>query len=268
MRTAEPAPQPDNPLQLLRDAINQLKSSNGDFQDQAQVASLLAEARVALQRANVIARAMTKCDGFLKEARFGRAFEALDAGLLFYPAEPVLVTQRREVEDQHKAFTSAAAVRTALEEVQWLLDQDRIDLAVHFLKDKVAELPAQPALISRLEEVEALLPDWEQKRHVQTTLGRAAALEQLEQWQAALAILEWALQSYPACEELIGAANRVRDRLVDYGRKKKLTRRLELIGQKIAAQSWKPALTLLEDTRKEFPAPPSWIRYSATRKPG
>jgi protein TonB len=111
-------------------------------------------------------------------------------------------------------------------------------------------------LISRLEEIEALLPKWEQNRHVQAALGRAAALEQLQQWQVALTILEEALQSYSASEELTGAARRVRDRLADHERQKKLARRLDLIGQKIVAQSWRQALTLLENTQREFPEAP------------
>jgi protein TonB len=256
VRIAAPAPGRDNPLQLLREAIAGLNSSNGELADQAQVADLLAEAREALERANVINRAVTLCEEFLREAQFDKAFQSLDVGLLAYPGAPALVTRRCDVEGQQRAFHSAATVRTALEEAQWLLDQDRPDLAAHLLKEKAADLPDQPALISRLEEFEALLPQWEQNRHVESALGRVAALEQQQQWQVALTILEEALQSYSASDELTGAARRVRDRLADHERQKKLARRLELIGQKIAAQSWRQALTLLENTQREFPGAP------------
>jgi protein TonB len=256
MRIAAPTPGRDNPLQLLREAIACLNSSNGELPDQAQVADLLAEAQEALEHANVIARAVAQGEEFLREAQFAKAFQALEAGLLAYPGDPALVTRRREVEERQRAFHSAATVRTAIEEAQWLLDRDRPDLAAHFLKEKAADLPDQPALISRLEEIEALLPQWEQNRHVQAALGRAAALEQLQQWQVALTILGEALQAYPASEELTGAARRVRDQLADHERQKKLVRRLELIGQKIAAQSWRQALTLLENTQREFPGAP------------
>lgn len=253
---AAPASGGDDLLQLLRETIARLNSSNGELPDQAQVANVLAEVREALERANVIARAVAQCEEFLRETQFNKASQALDAGLGVYPADPALVRRRREVEEQQRAFHAAGAVRTALAESQWLVDQDRPDLAAHALKEKAAELPDQPALIFRLEEIDALLPQWEQNRHVRTALGRAAALEQLQQWQVAVTVIEEALQRYPASEELIGAARRARDRLADRDRQKKLARRLELIGQKIDEQCWSQALALLEITRKEFPGLP------------
>ena len=248
-----PAPACDNPLQLLRDAIAQLKSSNGDLPDQAQVANLLAEAREALERANVIGAAVTRCETYLKEAQFEKAFASLDEGLEVYPADLVLVARRRQVEERQKDFHSAAAVRGALEEAKWLLDQDRTDLATHLLKEKAAELPDQAELISRLEELKALLPCWEQKRHVQAALGRSATLEHAQQWQTALTILEESLQAYPANADLIAAANRVRSQLLDHERQRKLARRVELISQQIKGYSWRQALALLENTEIEFP---------------
>src|ERR1035437_8746593 len=256
VRIAAPAPGRDNPLQLLREARAGLNSSNGELADQAQVADLLAEAREAVERANVINRAVTLCEEFLREAQFDKAFQSLDAGLLAYPGAPALVTRRCDVEGQQSAFHSAATVRTAPEEAQWLLDRDRPDLAARLLKQKAADLPDEQAPISRLEEFEALLPQWEQNRQVQAALGRVAALEQLQQWQAALTILEEVMQYYTASEELTGAAQRFRDRLADHERKRKLARRRELIGQKIAAQSWRQALTLLDNAQREFPGAP------------
>ena len=246
----------DDPILLLRTAIARLKAPHGDLPDQAEVANLLAETREALERMKVIAGAIKECGDFLKEVRFDQAFEALDAGLAAYPADPILVARRREVEEEQSAIHRDAAVRTALDEAGWLLGQGRTDLATQFLREKVAKLPEQPALISHLEELEALLPRWERERRVQATLDGAAMLEELRQWQAALTILEEALHSYPDSEELIAASKRVRDRLVDDVRQKKLAHRVELIGQKIAAQSWRQALSLLEGTQKDFPGEP------------
>jgi len=235
----------ENPLELLRDAIARLKSSDSGVPDEAEVAYLLAEAREVLERAKVIARAVSQCETFLGEGQFGKAFEALDAGLLVFPGDPALLARRREVE-----------ARAALQEANWLYEQDRVDLAAQFLREKAEALANQETVVARLEELEALLPVWEQKRHAQAALARAASLEQLSQWQAALTVLEEALQAYPASEELLAGAQRVRECLVEHERRKKLARRLELIAQKIAAQSWRQALTLVESTRAEFPGAP------------
>ena len=250
-----PAPPGSDPLEALRNAITQLNSS-GYLPDQAEVANVLAEATEALEHANFMAQTLAQCDAFLGEAQFEKAIEVLDAGLAVYPADPALVSRRSEVEEREKAFHTEAAVRTALAEAKWLLDQDRTDLAVSFLREKTWDLPDQRALTSLLQELEVLLPKWEQKRRVQATLARVATLEQTQQWQAALTVLEEALQSSPKSAELVAAAKRIRVQLVEHERQKKLARRMELIGQKIAAESWKQALTLLENAQTEFPGAP------------
>src|SRR5215831_16519332 len=104
------APERDNTLQLLRDAITQLKSSTGALPDREQMANLLVEAREALERANVVANAVAQCDAHLAEERFEQAFAALDESLKAYPDDPRLVARRREVQERQKAFHSAAAV--------------------------------------------------------------------------------------------------------------------------------------------------------------
>src|SRR5690349_17288991 len=118
---AGPVPVRDNPLQLLRDAIEQLKSPNGGLPDQEQVAKLLAEAREALEHANVISRAVSQCEAARQNAQFETAFAALDEGLRAYPDDPALLLRRRAVAEQQKAYHSAAAARGAIEEANWLL---------------------------------------------------------------------------------------------------------------------------------------------------
>ncbi len=251
--TAVPPTDRGNPIQLLRAAIDGLNSSEGGLPDQAQVANLLAEVGQALERANAIARATAECDELLGQHQFEGAFAILDRALLRYPEDPALVKRSRQVAEQQKALQIAAEVRKALEEAEWLVDQNRPDLAAQFLKEKTAALPGQAELSSRLRQLEALLPQWEQDRHEQAALAQAAALEQQQQWQAALTVLEGAWQFYPDSSVLAAAAKRVEDQLLEHEREKKLARRLESIKQKIAEQSWKQAAKLLETTQKEFP---------------
>src|SRR5436305_2361488 len=104
VRGAAQAPSPDNPLQLLREAIDRLNSSNGELQDHDRMAGLLAEAREALERADVVARAVAQCEDFLRELQFEKAFQALDAALLVYPGDPALVARRSGVERQQRTY--------------------------------------------------------------------------------------------------------------------------------------------------------------------
>ena len=247
---AVPTPGRDNPLQLLREAITRLNSPNGEIPDQAQMADLLAEVREALERANVVARVAAQCEEFMRDAQFDKAFEALDAGFLAYPADPALL-RRCDLEDKQRAFESAAMVQRALEETHWFLNHSRLDLAANFLKEKTAEFPDQP----NAGRVQAAGRD----RSAAAAVGAGppdGGVEEQRQLQMALTVIEEALQSYSASEELTDTAKRARARLANRERQNKLARRLELIGQKIATQSWMPALALLESAQKEFPGAP------------
>jgi protein TonB len=249
----EPVSAPEDPLQLLRDAIAQLKSPTGVLPDQQQVANLLAEAREALEHANFVGGAVSRSDGYVAQTEFERALNTLDQALVVYPDDPILIARRQAVEEQQRVYQSASAVRGAMEQAQWLLEHDRTDLAAQFLKEKTAELPDQEELAVRLAELEALLPGWEERRHAQDALTRAQTLEQLQHYQAALTVIEEALQPYPANPNLCEAARRIRVQLTDHERHKKLARRLELIKQQIGARAWRHALTLLENTQIDFP---------------
>jgi predicted Zn-dependent protease len=122
MPVAVPVAARDNSLQLLREAITRLNSSSGELPDQTQMTDLLAEVREALERANVIARAAAQCEEFLRDAQFDTALQSLNAALLAYPCDPALIARCNDVEERQRAFQSAATVRTALEEAQWLLN--------------------------------------------------------------------------------------------------------------------------------------------------
>jgi TonB family protein len=246
-------PERSDPLELLRAAIDGLNSSDGEFIQQSQFASLLAEAERALEHAAVVAQALTGSEEAVSRGQFENAFQALDTALVLYPTDPALLKRRSHVEEQRKAFERAAEVQKTLAEAQWLLDQNRPDLAAQFLREKVPHLADEPAVNARLNELDALVLQWEHDRHVQTALAQAAVFEQQQQWEAGLTILEGTIESYPDSVELAAAAQRVRARLLDRERQKTLARRVESIQKKIAGHAWKPALRLLDTTQREFP---------------
>ncbi len=146
----------------------------------------------------------------------------------------------------------------ALAEAQWLLDQDRPDLAAELLREKSAANPREE-LVARLFDVETILPQWEEARFVGETLPRIAALEELQQWSVALTVLEEALQQHPRSRELREAAERLRGKLGGEERRRKLARRLDAIHQKMSARAWAQALMLIEAAQSEFPGERSWI---------
>jgi protein TonB len=216
------------------------------------VRELLEQAAAGVKRTQTIANLRTACAALRPEGNFDKALGLVDIALADYPGDPELETLRRELDQERQAALAAAACREALQEAQWLLDQDRPHLAARFLREKSAGLPDQPELQARLQAIEQMIPAWENRRFVQDCLARAAALEQVEQWSVAMTLVEQALEASPGSVELQDAAERLRQRRREEESRKKLARRLEAIQQKIGAQSWTEALALIEAAQREF----------------
>jgi TonB family protein len=227
-----------------------------EFPGERQVTDLLDQACVAKDRAAAVQEATVECEQLQRSQHFDRAIELLDRVLAKYPGEPALTALRQSIDEQWRKRKSVVGVVKALEESRWLMEKDRPDLAVESLRNAAMEFPDQPDLQNRLQEIENLLPDWENRRYVRDTLKRVGALEELEQWPVALTVLEEALASCPSSTELLDAALRLRSQMQDQDRRKKLTRRLDLIAQKIEARAWSHALLLIESAESEFPGSP------------
>jgi len=242
-----------------------LTQLSAEFPGEPEISDLLDQACLARERSEVVAEAEAQCQELCGETHFEKAIEVLDRALAAYPGEPALARLRHEVEERWQEAKSGVEVSKALSQVQWLLDQGRPDLAAQFLRDKIEEYPGQEDLGSALAEIEKTLPGWEMARFIEDTLGRVAALEQLEQWPVALTVVEEALETYPSAQGLLDAAERLRSRQSDRERRKKLSRRIDTIRQKISIESWTQAFLLIEAAQAEFPGEPELelLRQSA-----
>lgn len=232
-----------------------LEDLAAEFGDEPQVAGLLEEARRGRDRAESIAEVIETSRRLSGEERFEEALETLDAAVARYGDEPSLAALQRETEEQWRGAQATAAVRLVLEEAEWLIGRDRPDLAAEFLREKSSG-SSHPDVARRLAEIEALLPAWEKRRAVRDALARIAALEAVEQWSAALTVVEEAIEASPDEAELKKAAERLRHRLKERERERRLGRRLEIISQKMAAQAWPQAFSMIEAARREFPDSP------------
>ena len=200
-----------------------------------------AEAKIELQ--------LAKAKSLLLLQSFDEALAILEDLRADFPDSPVVEHWVSHVAEQKKE----AAVRHVTEEAQWLVGQDRPDLAAQLLREKSAELPDEPELLTRLATLEKTLPAWEERRFIQDALGRSAGLEQAQQWPVALTVLEEALETCPDSTELQEAAERLRALLRNQEVQRKLARRLDAIAQKMTAGAWQQAIPLIESALVEFP---------------
>jgi TonB family protein len=238
-------------------AIRTLETLQSDFPDSPLVAQRLAHAREEKIHADRLTRLKTDLSAarrFLKNEQFDEAVAVLEPRAREFPEDREVVDLLSLAADAlQRSRETAARVAVVLDEARLLVDSNRPDLALQFLRESLAGLPDQPQIASEVSAIEAMLPAWNARRFVSDVLARAAALDQLQGAGVALSVVEEALQSYPASGELSKAAGQLRDRVRCQERQKRLSRRLEAIRRRIDSQAWPQALALLEPARAEFP---------------
>ena len=220
--------------QRFEEAAAMLDRLQAEFPQEQTVQDLLAECGEASERAATIAEVWTRCASLCRDEQFDNALGVVDAALAAYPDDADLIALRTDVEQRQREFQAAAIVRQVLDEAQWLLDQDRVDLAVQFLREKCSAMPQEAALRSRLADVEQIQSEWEARRLVEDCLDRVATLEQAQQWAVALTVVEEALEICPSSSELQQAVERLRARSRDQERRKKLSRWVAEIREALA----------------------------------
>ncbi len=245
------------------EAADVLERLREEFPQESTVADLLAECWEGAERGAVLADAHSQCELLCREEQFEKALAVLDAASKAYPDDPDLNGLRREVEGKRLEFQAASSIRNVLEEAQWLLDQDRADLAAQFLKEKCAAQPDHPLLTARLAAVEQMRAAWEKRRLVEDCLRRVAALEQVQQWAVALTVLEEALEACPGSDELQGAVERLRSRLREQDLHKKLGRWIGEVREALADGDVEQAEQTLGRALDAVPGDPSLLQLSA-----
>ncbi|HLK50695.1 MAG TPA: protein kinase, partial [Bryobacteraceae bacterium] len=152
--------------QRFSEAMASLEPAIAEFPDDPTISDLLLQARDGSERIRILQQTSARCDQLCQQQQFDQALTAVDRALAANPSQPELLSLRQNVESQAQKHRRAASIREALEQVEWLLDQDRLDLAIRFLKQQHVAIAGEPKLAARLEDLEARLPDWELRRFV------------------------------------------------------------------------------------------------------
>jgi TonB family protein len=146
------------------EAIAVVEAAVVEFPGNTALAELRERARREEERAAVIDRETARCDQLCREWRFDLAREAVERALSVLPGEPALRDLQQRVDAQERTHQRAARVREALRQADWLVEQDRPDLAARFLKEWLGGALDEPQLAERLKDLEKKLPEWEQRR--------------------------------------------------------------------------------------------------------
>jgi TonB family protein len=203
--------------QRFSETVALIESAGVEFSEDCVLSDLLLEARNALERARVLDEATTRCNQLRQQHYFDQALDVVDGALASFPVEPVLVTLRRQVETEAEIYQRTTAVREALDEVRWLVDQRRPDLAVRFLEQRCTDIIAEPSLAAWLAELQETLPAWQRGRFIEFiqdfSSQRRPDGEQPNDGAVWLPVLEEALKAGTLSSDVAEIAARLRKRL-------------------------------------------------------
>jgi TonB family protein len=237
--------------QRFAETVALIESAESEFPGEVVLADLRRRAHEGSERTRVLELGTRRCTQFCQEHKFGQALSAVDEALAALPGEPTLLALRSQVEAQAAGHTRAAAVREALEEIQWLLDQDRPDLAIRFLKERCTGMAAEAALTSRRADLERILPDWEQRRFFEVIEDLSCRRDpeggSAKNDKVLLTVLEEALTSCAPGDEVAEAANRLRNVLREQALITEVRQQVAAGDAELAEQALQRGLEFLRD---------------------
>ncbi len=198
------------------EAVALMERAEAEFPGDRALSELLGRAQEGLERTRVVDQTTTSSNQLCQEHRFDQARNVVDRALEALPGEPALLALRKKIEVQAQNYKRAATIQEAVEEVDWLIDQDRPDLAVRFLKVLCGSVADEPILTARLNDLEKGMAEWELRRFLDVveefSAVRGPGGEQRIQGAVLLPVLEEALQGTPV-ERLGKPAERLRNAL-------------------------------------------------------
>lgn len=228
-----------------------IESAAAEFPGDVALVDLRKRAQAGMERARVLEQATTQYTELCQEHQFERALDVVNRALASLPGEALLLSLRSKVEGQAQTYKRAAAVREALDEIQWLLDQDRADLAIRFLKEGCSGIADEPALAAYLADLERTLPDWEQRRYFEVIEDFSFRDDsdggQTKNAAVLLSVLEEALTASAPRDGIAEAAERLRNALREQALIAEVRQNLAAGNTEQAEQALQKGLEFLRD---------------------
>ena len=240
--------------QRFAETMDKLEVLGREFPEKGELSDLLVQTRQAKERASAIAQAMDQCDQFRREERFDKALEVVDVALAACPAEPALQAVRHEVEEQWRHKSALHFARYLTRRNGW---SNRIAPILPFIpagKSRRLFGSTNPCLPAYLDRGDAA--------GMAETTPRSRGFVPRRRFGGLTPVvrgIDCPRRSIGSLSHIggIAAGGRAPSQPATGPRTpKKLKRRMEMIEQKITAEAWSQALSLIETSQKEFPGEP------------
>jgi serine/threonine protein kinase len=215
-----------------------------------QVAGALAAAQ---ERARQINRVVEQTQLLAADGRLDEAILAIDRAISEFGNEVVLAERKRNLEFERARAEYAAGLQKTLAEGQRLLTEDRPGEAMALLEEAKFRFPGDSDLAALLSSARVAREAAKERSFVSQTLSQIAAMEAVEQFGPAMALVEPALARYPANADLRLVANLLQQKLQEQEHRRMLAIRVGNIEAAIQSGDWERAEIECQDAVRLFP---------------
>jgi serine/threonine-protein kinase len=215
-----------------------------------QVAGALAAAQ---ERAHQINCVVEETQLLAADGRLDEAILAIDRAISEFGNEVVLAERKSNLEFERARAEYAAGLRKTLAEGQRLLTEDRPGEAMALLEEAKFRFPGDTVLAALLSSARVAREAAKERSFVSQTLSQVAALEAVEQFGPAMALVEPARERYPANADLRLVANLLQQKLQEQEHRRLVGLRVGNIEAAIQSGDWERAVIECQDAVRLFP---------------
>ena len=217
----------------------------------------------AQERARKIGDVVRQVHSLADAGQLDEALHAVDGAIGEFGEETSLVECRRNFQLERDQREYARGLQATIEQGRRLLAEGNPAGAIELLEGAMLQYPGETELALLLSSARGTLAALRESEFVKQHRSQIASLETVEQYGAALALMEAALARYPGNAELLDTAERLRQRLQEQGRKRLFAAHVRRVDEAIQAGNWDSAAVACAEAQLDFPAEAALAEYSA-----
>ena len=232
----------------------------------SEIGYLLQEAErlhVEHERREKLDRKLREIEKMRAERRFEDARSALDAARREFSDDQGLIEEQKKLESEWEAHRRAERARQALTSARTKIAEGSFDSALLYLKQAFADDPQNPEVESVVREARRQAEAQRANRAIDQACAQAREMAVAHDFDAAIAVLQGALQSHPGDPRIEGLLDAVSNQQREWESQQRLREALRTCSQLIRERRYPEAIHALEVHLKTSPEAPALLKLLA-----
>jgi len=215
------------------------------------------------ERRERLDRKLLEIEKMRAERRFEEARSALDGARREFGDDQGLIEEQQNLESEWEAHRRAERSRQALTSARSKIADGSFDSALLYLKQAFADDPQNPEVESVVREARRQAEAQRANRAIDQACAQAREMAVAHDFDAAIAVLQGALQNHPGDPRIEGLLDAVSNQQREWESQQRLREALRTCSQLIRERRYPEAIHALEVHLKASPEAPALLKLLA-----